>query len=133
MIHGILEVGIAYIARTTEEVVGSSTQIHRFKRDITRYGKIAIDIDLALTTGLAIGDGVPVAIGEGRLTDGERLLIAPMSGADSIARIRNTGTEEDATVGASREAGAKIAVLGAGYRVAEGETIEPGAMCEAQK
>ncbi len=41
--------------------------------------------------------------------------------------------EENAIVGASREAGAKIAVLGAGYRVAEGETIEPGAMCEAQK
>jgi glucose-1-phosphate adenylyltransferase len=41
--------------------------------------------------------------------------------------------EENACVGASREAGAKIAVLGAGYRVAEGETIEPGAMCEAQK
>jgi glucose-1-phosphate adenylyltransferase len=41
--------------------------------------------------------------------------------------------EEDATVGASREAGAKIAVLGAGYVVAKGEKIEPGAMCEAQK
>ena len=41
--------------------------------------------------------------------------------------------EENACVGASREAGAKIAVLGAGYRVAEGETIEPGTMCEAQK
>jgi len=41
--------------------------------------------------------------------------------------------EEDAAVGASREAGAKIAVLGAGYRVHKGGKIEPGAMCEAQK
>jgi glucose-1-phosphate adenylyltransferase len=41
--------------------------------------------------------------------------------------------EKDARVGASREAGGKIAVLGAGYKVAEGEVVEPGAMCEAQK
>jgi glucose-1-phosphate adenylyltransferase len=41
--------------------------------------------------------------------------------------------EEGAVVGASREAGNKIAVLGAGYVVAKGEKIEPGAMCEAQK
>ena len=41
--------------------------------------------------------------------------------------------EEDAKVGGSREAGAKIAVLDAGYRVAKGAFVEPGAMCEAQK
>ena len=41
--------------------------------------------------------------------------------------------EENACVGASREAGNKISVLGAGYKVAAGEKIEPGAMCEAQK
>jgi glucose-1-phosphate adenylyltransferase len=41
--------------------------------------------------------------------------------------------EENARVGASREAGNKISVLGAGYVVAAGETVEPGAMCEAKK
>ena len=41
--------------------------------------------------------------------------------------------EENATVGASREAGNKIAVLGAGYVVEAGATVEPGAMCEAKK
>ncbi|MBQ8448258.1 MAG: glucose-1-phosphate adenylyltransferase [Clostridia bacterium] len=41
--------------------------------------------------------------------------------------------EEGAKVGASRAEGNKIAVLGAGNKVAAGSVIEPGAMCEAQK
>ena len=99
VIHRILEIGIAYVAGTADEVVGSSSQVLRFEGDVARYGKVAIDIDFALAIGLAIGDGVPITIGEGRLADGECLLVAPMGGTDSIARIRHTGTEEDATVG----------------------------------
>ena len=41
--------------------------------------------------------------------------------------------EENASVGASREAGNKITVLGAGYVVKSGTAVEAGAMCEAQK
>ena len=41
--------------------------------------------------------------------------------------------EENASVGASREAGNKITVLGAGCVVKSGTAVEPGSMCEAQK